>query len=256
MEPDPFDAVIEHAERAWKAECEVAAGLVEKTKFLYTIVAALFGLGLFKIEFSVNPQLVPAMHVWWAVVTVKGGILASVTCFLIAFYFLIRATPSSRQRHAWQGRFQPLFTALGEIVGMIFTYVLLVLGLVMLAIKLFIEASNQTWEGWWTYWIGPILMAVGGLNLLWLGRPRLANPGPVEAYATASELLPLEPGVEDSVACPNPVKKLAYTNLYNATTILNGRNILKRRHVKVAQQAIIFGVFFAGLAVVIYQCAS
>jgi hypothetical protein len=91
-QPTPAEAVgraafdpdlIAHTVRCWQAECENAERLSRKIGLLVSVLAILFGLGLYKIEWTYDPRhfsrIQPEIVLW----IVKTLLAFALLCFLI-----------------------------------------------------------------------------------------------------------------------------------------------------------------------------
>jgi hypothetical protein len=77
--------LVDHAVRCWQAECENAARLSARATLFLSAMAALFGLGLYRIEWfrSINDR--SRMRWEWSIWSVKC--LLSLALFIFAFSF-------------------------------------------------------------------------------------------------------------------------------------------------------------------------
>lgn len=89
-----LDALVEHADRCWKAECENAERLAARIRLMLSGLIALFGVGLFKIEWTRSNDVAPSMGPY-PMFFVKLFVTLSVPCFVVAFLRLLRR----RERH-------------------------------------------------------------------------------------------------------------------------------------------------------------
>jgi len=78
--------LVEHAERCWQAERENAERLSKRATLLLSAVAALLGIGLFRLDWHIPPDHVSAIHPPWLRWAVRillgiGALLATVAFF-------------------------------------------------------------------------------------------------------------------------------------------------------------------------------
>ena len=88
-----FDkSLVDHAVRCWDAERENAARLSARGTLMLSAVAALFGLGLFRIEWfrGVNDQ--DRIRWIWSIWAIKGFLIFAVLAFALAFWYTLRST--------------------------------------------------------------------------------------------------------------------------------------------------------------------
>lgn len=79
------DCLLQHADRCWRAETENAARLSSRISFLFSGLVALFGLGLFKIEWFGRAEDVVRIESPVAMWSIKLLLLGSVVMFCLAF---------------------------------------------------------------------------------------------------------------------------------------------------------------------------
>src|SRR4051812_7441449 len=85
-EADEFDeALVEHSVRLWDAERENAARLSGRETLILSAIAAVFGLGLYRIDWFHGKDDVP--RVAWGVArcAIKICLAGSLLCFAVAF---------------------------------------------------------------------------------------------------------------------------------------------------------------------------
>lgn len=81
------DQLIDHADRFWQAECANSDRAVSKSNKITTGLVALFGLGLFQIEWYRSPTDVPTMMPS-AGLAVTMLLIFAVLCFVISIVVL------------------------------------------------------------------------------------------------------------------------------------------------------------------------
>jgi hypothetical protein len=92
------DALVDHARRMWDAESENASRLSQRVNLSLTVIAALFGLGLFKIEWYRRESDVLRVETSWVLWVVKGLLIVGVTLLGIALWrLLVRPPPDPEQ---------------------------------------------------------------------------------------------------------------------------------------------------------------
>lgn len=106
----PFDeSLLDHAVRLWDAERENAQRLTGRQTLILTAIGALFGLGLFRIEWYRGPNDKPRIASPVAAIVIRGSLGASLVCFAVSFgglfarYRFPKSTPSSSQRAKYRG---------------------------------------------------------------------------------------------------------------------------------------------------------
>lgn len=82
--------LIEHAQRCWQAEVENSERLSRKSRSLFTVVVALAGLGLFRIEWAMGAEQASRVSPDYMVYFVK--FLISLALILIG-WALLRTRP-------------------------------------------------------------------------------------------------------------------------------------------------------------------
>ncbi len=110
MEPPPVDqenpaaefdpALVEHAVRCWEAERENAARLANRVALVLSVVAALFGLGLFRLEWFRRADEVPRLHPEWSYWLLKSPLTGALIFFGISFWKLLKSTSPPAPRGA------------------------------------------------------------------------------------------------------------------------------------------------------------
>ena len=96
---DAFDPLlVKHAERCWNAERENAERLGRRLNLVLSAAAALFGLGLFRIEWFRSQDEISVLPPRVAVL-IKLLLLISLVAFAFAFYKLFRTTRSIRDEN-------------------------------------------------------------------------------------------------------------------------------------------------------------
>lgn len=87
------DTLIEHAERMWEAEVENARRLSQRVNLLFSVMAALFGLGLFKIEWYRKADEISRINSVWAECLVRTLLIIAIGCIAYAFWKLLAHLP-------------------------------------------------------------------------------------------------------------------------------------------------------------------
>lgn len=86
-----FDSdLIDHMVRCWDAECENAERLARKVTTIISALALLFGLGLFKIEWTVDPKQVSRIPWDWMTWAIKAMLCVALLCFGRGLFLGIR----------------------------------------------------------------------------------------------------------------------------------------------------------------------
>ena len=86
------DVFVDQAVRRWDAERENAVRLAARVNLLYSVVVALFGLGLFKIDWFRGGSDVVRVSPLWMIWTIKSCLLASLVLCGLAFLAIITDT--------------------------------------------------------------------------------------------------------------------------------------------------------------------
>jgi len=102
-----LDSFIEHADRMWEAESEVARRHVQRSNLLFSVMAALFGLGLFKIEWSRRADEVARISNHCMECGIRLLLLAGLICLAVAFWLLVRGPRHSRPPASQQLELDP-----------------------------------------------------------------------------------------------------------------------------------------------------
>lgn len=89
------DALIEHADRCWEAECENARRVAEQRKLLAAAIVGLLGLGLYKVEWLRAVDHVSRLHVWHLDVAVKLFLMVALYRFTGSLVALYRRTDAN-----------------------------------------------------------------------------------------------------------------------------------------------------------------
>lgn len=98
------DAMIAHAERCWRAECENAQRIADQKKLLSAAIVGLLGLGLFKVDWLMDGDHVSRLHCWPMDVAVKLLLIVAIYCFAAALYALYRLTDKDDEETPGQPR--------------------------------------------------------------------------------------------------------------------------------------------------------
>lgn len=97
------DSLIDHAVRCWEAETVNAARLSSRITQLFSGLVALFGLGLFKIEWLRRSDDVARVADPVAAAWIRWLLVAAVALFSIAFMCLILGRKKREHVHASEG---------------------------------------------------------------------------------------------------------------------------------------------------------
>ena len=90
--------LILHMERCWKAMCDNAERLNRKVSLLVSALAILFGLGFFKIEWTVDPKHLSRIDPVWMVYPLKVILTVAMACFGRGLYLGLRGVRGRASR--------------------------------------------------------------------------------------------------------------------------------------------------------------
>ena len=98
------ESLLEHAERYWQAQCDNATRLTLRGNLTMAALGAMFGLGLYRIEWFRGFRDQLRFECAWAAYGVKIALIISLVLFAFSFILMIR---SSRLRFAetWRAAF-------------------------------------------------------------------------------------------------------------------------------------------------------
>jgi len=92
--------LIDHAIRCWNAERENAERIQGRMKMMATLAAAVFGIGLFRFDWFVDPKHVSRIPSAFWVWTIKILLLGALVFFAYSFYCLQRQMRRRRTMNA------------------------------------------------------------------------------------------------------------------------------------------------------------
>ncbi|MCH7814178.1 MAG: hypothetical protein IID40_09180 [Planctomycetes bacterium] len=92
------DTLPRHAERAWQAETENARRQSARAILLLSVLAAMFGLGLFKIEWTQAADDVARIPSGYAVFAIKAALTLAIASFAAAFLGAISRRKSADEK--------------------------------------------------------------------------------------------------------------------------------------------------------------
>lgn len=91
IEDAAFDTdLIGHMAKCWDAMCENAERLTKKVNLLVSVLVLLFGLGLFKLEWTVDPKHISRIDPGWCAYAVKGLLSLALLLFGRGLYLAMR----------------------------------------------------------------------------------------------------------------------------------------------------------------------
>lgn len=95
------DTLVDHAVRMWQAETQNAERFSRRVALLFSIIVALFGLGLFKVEWYRNPDEMPSINYPWAECAIRSLLGIALLFVAAAFWWLLaRRSPPATQGSA------------------------------------------------------------------------------------------------------------------------------------------------------------
>lgn len=96
-----FDqSLVDHAVRCWDAERENATRLTARVNIVLSVAIALFGLGLFRLEWLRAENQVSRIDSLLAIYLIKSLLTSSLITLAIAFWLLIGSTtPKPERKH-------------------------------------------------------------------------------------------------------------------------------------------------------------
>lgn len=75
------DVLLSHMTRCWDAQLDIAERLTKKVTLIVSVLALLFGLGLFKIEWTYDPKELPRVHPIELLWAMKVALAVALICF-------------------------------------------------------------------------------------------------------------------------------------------------------------------------------
>lgn len=250
-------ALIDHARLAWDAERENADRLKDKRRVLLTILAAMFGLGLYKFEWFYDPDHAPRVRSEAVLLTIKSCLTIALLVFGWAFVRLRRS--------------QILAPGAATVASVTASLILIIGGIAAMVIQ-----CSRTGSPPYPPAIiaGLISTAIGFINLRALspsetvrdapdGEPAAGNAdaggnGDNEAPALfASHHLHLSESILDAAVVDEVVsQELVYYSTRLAAADLRDRNVQAEAALRRSQLWFTAGIMCVGFAVMCYLWGS
>lgn len=97
------DRLIEHAKDCWDAEQINAERLANRVKTMITAVVAIFGLGLFKLQWFISSSSIVAVQSPRMATGIRWSLSIAVGFFALTFFYIIGGGSERKSVHASSG---------------------------------------------------------------------------------------------------------------------------------------------------------
>lgn len=250
-EMQAYTVMIEHATRCWAIEESNAKRWSDTQKLMLTVVATLFGLGLYKIEWVYGQGSLSRVPNSMMLYLIKGLMTMSLGAFAWTF---IRTRRSENLPRVSKGWLAPSFGGMTVVVG-------------LLAFFFQYFADEGIRSPSWSI-LGVLLIVIGGLTLASVGGNGNISAGARVTHkavssgsvsACSSHLLHYSnPKQMMSLASSNPLEcqKLTYLLLVTAAADLRRRNANLKGRLRRSLIWMGAGISLVGFAVLLYIWSS